>query len=187
MYYLDTSVLISYIFTSDINHKRSKNALESIASKGDKLYISQLALLEMHNVTCRKMLKEGVGGMIRPPQWNLGSMADYEARCRSLLFYMIGFLNHRLGVELVGSSDLYGSEAFSIGSVKLEMPRVFWEALSLSTKLNIKTLDLLHLAYASMLSKSHSIKFFVTCDIENFGRIRDKVKQLLGIEILLII
>ena len=58
MYYVDTSILISYVFKSDYGHENSRRILEDIVKEGHKLYASSFTLIEVCNTICRKVIKE---------------------------------------------------------------------------------------------------------------------------------
>ena len=55
MYYVDTNVLLSYIFASDRKHTEAKNIMEKI--KKTQIYLSSLTVLEMEASLIR-MLRE---------------------------------------------------------------------------------------------------------------------------------
>jgi len=58
MYYVDTSILISYVFASDSGHRVSRRTLEDIAFRqGARLYGSVLTLVEVCNVVCGKIAR----------------------------------------------------------------------------------------------------------------------------------
>jgi len=185
MYYTDTSVLISYVFASDSGHGTSRKVLENIAIKyGQKLYASSFTLVETCNTICRKIVKEGKWSLIDPLQKYVGIYENTEERCRFLLSLIISFLKNRLGIEFVDEKGLY--DFVLVGFNELRAPKVFKESIHLSHRLSLRIKDLLHLVYAFALSKTHNIKYFLTRDIENFEKIRDTVKQLLQIEIILV-
>ena len=50
----------------------------------------------------------------------------------------------------------------------------------------IRTKDLLHLVYAYLLARIYNIKYFLTRDIKDFESVKDAVKQLLQIDIVLV-
>jgi len=184
MYYVDTSVLISYVFASDLGHHASRKALEDIVAKKQKLYASSLTLVETCNTICRKIIGEGRWKLIDPLQEYVDVYKDFEKRCRFLLSLIISFLEERLDVHFVEVEDFYSFVPTTFNELKI--PKIFKESIDLSYKLTIRIKDLLHLVYAFMLSKTHNIKYFLTRDVENFEKIKDKVKQLLRIEVLLI-
>jgi len=185
MYYIDTNVLVSYVFASDSGHCASRKVLEILADKEEKLYTSSFALVETCNAICRKIIKEAGWRLIDPLQRYVNIFVDAEERCRYLLSVIISFLKEKLNIQFVEVEDFYVLVPTIFNELKI--PKIFKESIDLSYKLTIRIKDLLHLVYAFMLSKTHNIKYFLTRDVENFERIKDKVKQLLQIEIYFII
>ena len=105
--YVDSSVIISYVFASDIGHEESRKVLEEFAFKRKyKLYISPYALAEICNAICRK-IKDSKYRLIDPLQDYIEKFKNYEEKCRLLISIIITFLRERLGVELIDSEELY--------------------------------------------------------------------------------
>jgi len=184
MYYVDTSVLISYVFASESAHRASREVLESIAAGRHRLYASSFTLVEVCNTICRKIVREKKWRLVEPLQEYVGAYRGVEERCRFLQSLIISFLKEKLGIEFVDEEDFY--RFVPTGLNELKIPRVFKNSIDLSSRLGIRIKDLLHLVYASMMSKTRNIKYFLTRDIEDFEKVRDKAKQLLQIEIVLI-
>ena len=185
MYYIDTSILISYIFASDRGHDVSRRILEDIAIKRkQKLYASSFTLAEACNVICRKIIRERKWLLIEPLQRYVDAYKDVEERCQFLLSLIINFLRERLGIEFIDDESFYKFE--SIGFNRLRVARVFKVSTDLSYKLTLRIKDLLHLVYAYMMSETYRIKYFLTRDVENFEKVKDVVKRLLRIEIILV-
>ena len=185
MYYVDSNVLISYVFaTGEPYHVISQSFLEDLVfRKKQKLYASSLTLVEACNVICRKIVKEG-SKLIDPLQRYVDMYKDAKEKCRFLISLIMSFLKEKLEIEFIDDESLYEFVTVSIDSVKL--PRIFKEAIELSYKINLRVKDILHLIYAYTFSNVHGIKFFLTHDIKDFEKIRDEVKQLLQIEIILV-
>ncbi len=183
MYYIDTSTLISYVFTSETEHAFTRKILENLAAKKHGLYASSYTLIETCNTICRKIVKEEAK-LIQPLQQYIEIYGDPEQRCRLLTSIIINFLYEKLGLNFIDLEDLYRFEPTGIN--KLKIPKIFKEAIELSYKINLRIKDLLHITYASILSKTHGIKFFVTRDIENFEKIKDHIEKLLQIKIILV-
>lgn len=184
MYYVDSNVLISYVFlTGEPYHATSQRFLEDLVQRRQKLYTSSLTLVETYNVICRKIVKEG-SKLIDPLQVYVDIYRDAKDKCRFLVSLIISFLREKLGIEFIDDEKLYEFVTVSMGG--MELPRIFKEAIELSYKINLRVKDLLHLIYAHKFSNTHGIKFFLTHDIEDFEKIVDEVKQLLQIEIILV-
>jgi hypothetical protein len=73
------------------------------------------------------------------------------------------------------------SKLVSLDNLKLF--NKFSEVISLSIKLKLKTLDLLHIAYASQLAKQNFIRFFITLDSEILNK-KDIILKATGIKII---
>lgn len=97
---------------------------------------------------------------------------------------IVSFLKERLHVKFIEEENLYKLVPTDFN--KLRIPKLFKESMNLSHKLAIRIKDLLHLAYAFMLSKTYDIRYFLTRDVENFEKIKDEVKKLLQIEVILV-
>ncbi|ADM27578.1 conserved hypothetical protein [Ignisphaera aggregans DSM 17230] len=185
MYYVDSNVLISYVFsTSEPYHTASQHFLEDLAlGRGQKLYASSLTLVEACNAICRRIVREG-SKLIDPLQRYVDLYRDVKDKCRFLTSLIIGFLMERLGIEFIDDESLYRFEPVNIDGMRI--PKIFREALELSYKINLRVKDLLHIVYAYTLSNIYGIKFFLTHDIEDFERVKEEVKRLLRIEIILV-
>ena len=184
MYYVDSNVLISYVFaTGEPYHKISQKFLDELVKRKQKLYASSLTLVEACNVICRKIIKEEAG-LIDPLRRYVNKYKDTKDKCKFLISLIISFLKEKLGIEFIDDKRLYEFVTINIDDMKL--PRIFKEAIELSYKINLRIKDLLHLVYAYTFSNIYGIKYFLTHDIKDFEKIRDKVKQLLQIEIILI-
>ncbi len=185
MYYIDTSVLISYVLASDSGHEASRRVLEDIVIKqGQRLYGSTFTLVETCNTICKKIAKEKRWRLIDPLQGYVEIHKDYRDKCRFLVSLIFSFLKEKLNIEFVDIESLYEFETMSFN--KLKIPRIFRESIELSYKLAIRIKDLLHLEYAYALSGTYDIKYFLTRDVEDFEKVKDTVKQLLQIEIVLV-
>lgn len=179
MYYVDTSVLASYLMASDSGHDASRKALEP---RAHKLYTSTYALAELHSAICRRILREKQWKLIDQLQRYLDAYKEPDKKCRFLLSMIVSLLRERLGIvflEEAGFYDLVNVDDF-------KMPWIFREAVELSPKLLIRTKDLLHLAYAFAFSNAYGVRYFLTRDLEDFERVKDEVEKLLKIEIVLI-
>lgn len=184
MYYIETSVLISYVFASDIGHSASERILEKLVFEKQRLFSSSFTLIEMYNTICRKIVKEEKLGLVDPLQRYVNIYKGSEEQSRFLLSLIIGFLKEKLNIEFIDKEDFY--DFVSMDFDKLRLPKIFKESMDLSPKLTVRIKDLLHLIYAYMFSKTYNIKYFLTRDIENFEKIKNIVKQMLQIDVVLI-
>ncbi|MEM0485191.1 MAG: PIN domain-containing protein [Pyrobaculum sp.] len=182
MYYVETSVLASYILASDFGHEASRRALEEACNY--KLYVSSYTLIELHNTICRRIIKGDKWKLIDPLQEYIEVYEEVEEKCKFLLSMIIGFLKERLNVEFLDETGIY--DLMPMGLADLKIPKIFKKLADLSPRLLTRTKDLLHLTYASIFSNAYGIRYFLTRDIEDFGRIKDEVKNLLKIEVVLV-
>ena len=90
---------------------------------------------------------------------------------------IVAFILYDLHLEIVAKSFM---PRLQILSRKFRVPLEYRLAIRLSEEFQLKTLDLLHIAYAYMLRKT--IDYFVTGD-EDILNVRDHIKQYLGLEI----
>ncbi|UNQ73523.1 type II toxin-antitoxin system VapC family toxin [Infirmifilum sp. NZ] len=184
MYYVDTNVLLSYVFESDPYHRRSKEILESLTSEGKKLCASSLVLTEACDVLCRKISREKGWKLVALPSQDISGYASPEDKCRFLSSLVIYFIKNRLNVQFLDSEEFYSFEQIF---EDLSIPRLFKESIELSFKLPIRVKDLLHLAYALILSKNCGVRYFLTLDAENFNEeVRNVAQKLLGITVMVI-
>jgi len=192
MYYVDTCMLISYTFASETAHETSRKVLEDIANRKHKLYASSLTLIETCNTICRKVAMERQWRLIDPLQSLLpknspehaGSQDEVKKTCRFLQSLVISFIKEKLGMEFIDKEELYTLTPSGFNDIII--PKVFKKTIDLSRELKIRIKDLLHLTYASMLREDYNIRYFLTRDIEDFGRVKEVAKQHLNIEIILV-
>jgi predicted nucleic acid-binding protein len=149
MSYLDTSVIIAYCIGGDPQHSKAVNIIEKVRQKVDKFYASTLTLVELYSVISRNIQKYKL-----PP--GIEEITNYRIKLRVTITYFLKLL----------SLYIFSDEAKIIDLDRLKLFYKFFDAISLATELKLKTLDLLHLAYARQLAKKKLIKFFVTFDSE---------------------
>jgi len=78
-------VLVSYVFELDPGHEDARRTLEDIIEKGLKLYTSSSTLVELYNTICRKLIREGGRGLIKP----LNTYAETYRSQREMQGYLI--------------------------------------------------------------------------------------------------
>jgi len=135
------------------------------------------------NAICRKIVKEG-SKLVDSLQRYVDLYRDVKDRCRFLASLVIGFLREKLGIEFIDNESLYRFEPVNIDG--MNVPKIFREALELLHKISLRVKDMLHIVYAYTLSNIYGIRFFLTHDIEDFERVKEEVKRLLRIEIILV-
>lgn len=181
-YYVDTSVLVSYLFESETGHHVSRRVLEDAVRRGVKLYASAFTLVELYSAVCRKLRRERRLRLVEPLQFYVDRLSGDEEVCRFLVSAMVSFLRERLGVEFADREDLYlFEEAHGV-----RLPRIFGEAIGATPRLPIRIKDLLHLVYAYALSRTYGIGYFPTRDVEDFEKVRGAARRGPQIEIVLV-
>ncbi len=104
--------------------------------------------------------------MVDPLQEYVDGYEEVEERYRFLQRLIVSFLKEKLGIEFIGEEDFY--KLVPIGFNELKITKVFKDSIDLSGELGIRIKDLLHLVYASMISKTCNVKYFLTRDVEDF-------------------
>jgi len=162
--YLDTNLLLSYYFENDRNHRHAAEIVESLKQQGKKRYISPLVIVELYAVISRRLEQL----RLPPPFINL----DREGKIQAVIKDIIQ------KVEAITTNDecridqLNQAKAFHI----------YVKAIKQAGQLKLKTLDLLHIAYALRLAEKNLADTFATLDRE----ITEKkpILEHLGIKIL---
>jgi len=163
MSYIDTSVIVAALDPSDRRRDRAKMVLEG---RGDK-FISELVLAELSSVlTRREELKELASKLGIREDLVLPAILIYLIRRFSLIYMKVNGL-----VRLPAIGELYSPMAFA----------VTW-----STKLKLRTLDMFHLAYVKIMKdEGSSVRSIVTADKE-FQKAEEIMKKEIGVEVSLI-
>ena len=184
MYYVDTNLLVSYVLASDAGHETSVRELERLAAGGQTIYASSFTLTEMYNVLCRRLSR---GEELAEPLRSLiVAYSNRGSSCKFLMSAIMSLLVKKLSVKFVDYERLYELEPVALTSPPLKVPKVLRKAMDLSERIQIRTKDLLHLAYASELAKIYNIKYFLTSDVEDFKKVKDRVERELQLKIILV-
>jgi len=165
MSYLDTSVIIAYCIERDPQHNKAVKIIEKL-KETSKFYASTLTLVELYSWLSRNIQKYKL-----PP--GIEEILDYESKLRLTIPYCLQIL----------STAIFSDETklTSIGNLKLFYK--FSEAINLAAKLKLKTLDLLHITYASQLAEEGYVNFFVTFDSDILDK-KETIQESTGIKII---
>jgi predicted nucleic acid-binding protein len=168
MFYLDTCVIIAYGLKEDPNHEKAVNVIEKMKKINgmSKICTSTLTLVELYSALSRNIQKYKL-----PP--GIEEIVNDRIKLRATVAYLLLLLSVHIFPDDSELSSLDGLRLFS----------KFSGAISLSIELKLKTLDLLHIAYASELAKQKSIRFFITLDSEIISK-KDIILKVTGIEIM---
>ena len=177
-YYVDSSVLISALTPTESRHRESVKTLEDVRRGGGTLITSTYAFMEVANVVCRRIMS-GQWSLIEPLNRLATTMAKlgYKALCEALTGMLLPILE-QLGVKVIESQDFYVLEKLN----ETYAAKIFREAVKLAW-INCRTKDLLHIAMASLMMREHDAKRILTADEEDFGKLKNTLKDNLNIEV----
>jgi predicted nucleic acid-binding protein len=147
--YLDTNVLLSHYFAEDPNHPYAAQLVETLRKRREEMRASLLTLVELYAYISRR-----INALRLPPHY---------AR-----------LSQREKVAAVATHVLKHAGAQPVDSAPADLLQ---EAIQLAHALRLKTLDLLHIAYALHLAEKGLIHTFATLDKEIAER-RDVIERL---------
>jgi|YelNatPaOPRAMG01_1025707.scaffolds.fasta_scaffold41886_4 predicted nucleic acid-binding protein len=165
MFYLDTCVILAYCIDGDPQHRKAVNLVEKLRQKADKFYASTLTLVELYSVLSRNIQKYRL-----PP--GIEESVNHKNKLQATITYFIQLLSlHILSDE---------AKLVDLGNLKLFYE--FFDAIDLATKLKLKTLDLLHLAYARQFAAKKLVRSFVTFDSQILEN-KDAILKDIGIEV----
>jgi predicted nucleic acid-binding protein len=168
MSYLDTCVIIAYCVDGDPNHGKAVNIVERLRRVigANEFYASTLTLTELYSV-----LSRNIQSFRLPP--GIEELVDYKTKLRLAVAYLLQLIPLHIISDEAKLADLDCWKIFN----------KFFEGINLAFKLKLKTLDLLHIAYASQFMEKGLVKFFVTFDSEILEN-REAILEGLGIEVL---
>jgi predicted nucleic acid-binding protein len=132
----------------------------------DRFYASTLTLVELYSVVSRNIQSYKL-----PP--GIEEIANHRIKLRLTIAFFLQLL----------SIHIFPDEAKLTDLDHLKLFHKFSEAINLASELKLKTLDLLHIAYANQLMKKGLIKFFVTFDSEILNN-KEIILKNIGIEII---
>ncbi|RLI26881.1 PIN domain nuclease [Candidatus Bathyarchaeota archaeon] len=160
MSYVDTSVIVLALDRLDPRCCLAKAALEKA---GDKV-VSELVLVELSAVLARKRLTELFAEKLGVSRRLIAS---------TLIIYLL----KRFGLRFRAVDGLIRIPM--LGDLSQPMA----EALNLSERLRLRTLDLLHLAYVKLLKEmGEPIDVLMTADKE-FKKITREIEEELGVRV----
>jgi len=163
MAYVDTNVIISYYYIEDDNHDLAVKVVRRLKNENIKIYVSSLTILEVFSVISRKLPESKI-----PPHLRY---ADERTRILMMVQQALSLINPII-INDEPRTELFGENIFF---------HKFTKAVELAHQLKLKTLDLLHIAYAIQLAEKGLVNMFVTFD----GEIMEKRSLLekLGIKV----
>ena len=165
MAYVDTNVILAKYFPADRLHNR---ATAFLGLDEPRKIVSPVSVVELGAVLSRlqRELRAPEELLKQPPRRRIRAIVEFLIRDCSLV---IEAVPARAKVKLAGT----------ILSIPLEYQR----SLQLAHALELKALDLIHLAYADNLRKwGHEIETFVTGDSDILSK-AEEIQEQLGIEV----
>jgi predicted nucleic acid-binding protein len=179
--YVDSSIILSALITTDARHQVSVETLEKLREQGWELIASTYAFTEVANTTCRRAMKgEWYFAAPLAKLVNQLKALSPQALCEALAPTLSSFLEELLSVKVIEDPELYSIESVDTATIA----RLFREALKLAW-VNCRTKDLLHIAAASLMKK-RGVKRILTADVEDFENIKDTLERELGLEVQLV-
>jgi predicted nucleic acid-binding protein len=136
--YLDTNVLLSHYFAEDPNHLNAARLMETLRRRGEEMRVSFLTLVELYAYISRR-----IGALKPPPHY---ARLSQEEKVAAVVIHV---LKH------AGAQPVDNTPA-----------DLLQKAMRLAHVLRLKTLDLLHIAYALHLAERGLIHTFATLDRE---------------------
>ncbi len=155
--YIDTNIIISCYKPRDPMYKIANELFK----RDFEFIISPITLVELYSILSRikpflKLKKE-------LKQASIGTI--------------VAFIIHDCHLKILAKGFLF---RLSLFKTTFRIPLEYHLAMKFSEKLQLKTLDTLHLAYAYMLR--NEIDYFVTSDDDILAK-KEKIKNYLGIEV----
>jgi predicted nucleic acid-binding protein len=178
VYYLDSNVLISFLFENEEHHRVVEVFLLKLATCGEgPLYTSTFPLTEAMNALCRKLRSREQ--VIWPLNIYIEKLGGANA-CVLITSFLVSFIEASLKVKIIDDPSFYGFEKLNSTSI----PLVFKQAIELTSVIDIRVKDLLHVAYALLLKRLRGVKYIITLDIDEFSKIKDKLERQLELSVI---
>jgi predicted nucleic acid-binding protein len=165
MAYVDTNVILAKYFPDDTLHGKAERFLDQ---RADRKVVSPVSVVELAAVVSR------LDADIRAPKELL--QESPRKRVRAVVEFLIRDCNLTVATVPARARIRF---AGTILSVPLEYQR----SIRLAHAFKLKTLDLIHLAYADNLRKwGHEINTFVTGDRDVLSN-SEQIREQIGIEV----
>jgi len=176
--FLDTNVVLSFVFLNDEHHKRTVNFLNQFA---EIYYISPMTLFELYCVIPRKF------GNVRFPvavQRLLNKYETEEEKMACVSTLVVSYFKHSLPKEVIFCSDEkfeWTLRNVEVDDSTIKIFEPYYLAVQKGHKLLQKAADALHLAYVSKAAQNTPV-CFITFDEDIFEKAQ-AIKQEINVEI----
>jgi predicted nucleic acid-binding protein len=166
-FYMDTNVFISSLKPDDPYHPSAKAIIKGLEDDELQAETSVLTLLEVASVSGRL--------------YQAKRAAESSARKRNVFIVRTMRRLAGLGTKFI---NIAGDTPLSVKGVRANLPGVFNEAILLSLRSTLRTLDLVHLAAARHARRmNNELWAFVTGDRE-FLSSKKELSEILGMPVL---
>jgi predicted nucleic acid-binding protein len=165
MAYVDTNVILAKYFPEDRLHSKATAFLEL---NRKRKFVSPVSIVELAAVVSRlqRDIRAPRELQQEPPRRRVRAIVEFLIRDCALT---VAAVPARAKIKFAGTI--------------LSVPLEYHSSIRLAHALELKTLDLIHLAYADNLRKwGHEVAAFVTGDSDILNK-SDKIQEQLGIEV----
>jgi len=175
--FLDTSVILSYVFEDDEYHKEAVSFLQHYTQI---YYVSPMAVFEVYCVVPRRY-----GGVRLPRMLHalLNQFKTKEERIACISTLVLFYLNSSLSKVIFCSDEQFGWKLkdHTVDDSKMKIFEPYYLAVRKGHKLKLSAADMLHLAYASKVAQAVTVHF-VTFDGELIERAKI-IKQEINVKV----
>lgn len=176
--FLDTSVILSYVFEDDEHHKEAKSFLKHYAQI---YYVSPMAVFEVYCVVPRRY-----GGARLPRMLHalLNQFKTEEEKIACISTLVLSYLKGSLSKVIFCSDEQFGWKLKDhiVDDSKIKLFEPYYLAVRSGHKLKQKAADMLHLAYASKVAQGATVHF-VTFD-EKLVERAEAINQEISVEVI---
>ena len=176
--FLDTSVIISYVFEEDDHHKKAVAFLEQYAQI---YYMSPMAVFEICCVVPRKYY-DGVK-LPRAVQYLLNQYKTKEDKVACVNALILSYFKHSLPKVVICSDEEFKwtLKDINVNDSTIKVFEPYYLAIQKGHKLLQKAADMLHLAYISKVAQGAPVEF-ITFDTDMIDK-AEILKQEISVEI----
>ena len=177
MTFLDTNLIISFVFETDTNHNLAVKTINTLPQR--KIYITPITLLELKCVACRKLLADK---LVDPLKLYIDNLPDIEAKCKTILTLILEYLGKSASVEILDDPNNYHPQEVKLHPKPITLPKIITKAMNLAPIIRLRTLDLLNITYIATLLHRAKTSKFITLDT-GFLNYKDTISKELGITV----
>lgn len=169
MYYLDTNIVLSYNYTTEEDHLKAFELIESIKDLNGNFYISTFSILELYCVISRNI------GKYTLPPFSQFRLKTEEDKINFIIKFAISKLKLKICPENITSKEIEG--------LNVSVFSEYFDAIKLAPNIKLKTLDALHIACACRLKEEGATIHLVSFD-KDFLKKKCQIEDKTGIKII---